>query len=257
MKDGVLFKHDADVIWSYSSILCQTEPDESLTHTFDIPVPEYGELFWWRCGGRTVGFLGLWPQWSASLSPFFSHRCLAPTAPVQTNDCQPLATVNTGYCQYWNANAQTFTPDHNYTAKTLYLMLNQWDVILKGPYRVKITLAGTPCWSESVLFQYDGQATDLPLPGVQAWTAYDLGELPLVSGIMCRIVVHTIPPWYYYWGGRWIREDSVAALCWWRKATGNPYPRGRMCNGCNFKTSSGSWAYTDTDDMTFCIYAKP
>lgn len=237
----------------------QVEPGDTLIHTIIVEPWPYCQERWYYFHGEIAGVP------SPSTTPVFYKHPIAPPGPVATNDCQPLFSHNYGYCQFWNAAGQTFTPDHDYTAQSLSLRLNQYTESplyqdRKGYYRVKITLVSGSCWSEPVLFQYNGYSLDLPVAGSTDWTSFPIPDLFLGAGILYRIVVHTIATptdWLVYYSGRWWPGPTYAAIRWWDKAATNPYTRGRMCWGCNFKTSSGAWAYSANDDHSFCIYARP
>jgi hypothetical protein len=225
----------------------QEEPGDTLVHTF-IKEP------WPVCETRYFYFHGtIAAVASPSTSPIFKyHRTFAP--PTPSSDCQTILVSPVGFCQYWNANAQTITPDHTYEARQLHIPLVQHDPNTKGPYIIKLAPLAIPCWDLELKWSYEGYSTDLPLPGLKEWQIYDLPNIPMLKDFPYILVVHTLPGWYWWNGALWIPYESAAAIKWWTSGATNPYPRGKSAWGCNFKTKASSWVYSNTQDRGFCLY---
>ena len=229
----------------------QEEAGDTLTHTFIKEPWPFCQPRWYYYHGEVAGLA------SPSTTAIFYKHPVAPPGPIPTNDCQPLYSMMGSSCSIWNAAGQIFTPDHDYIAQSLSLILNQASVNYKGPYCVKITLVGGTCWTEPVLFQFNGYSTDLPLPNSHEWVSYPIPNLFLGALTLYRIVVHTTLGWLRWTGTSWVSAEWGAGIQWWIQGAGNPYPRGKWCYGCNFRDSTGSWSTSADADAAFCIYQQP
>ncbi|MBA7602863.1 hypothetical protein ES703_09959 [subsurface metagenome] len=169
-----------------------------------------------------------------------------PVPGVQSNDCQLEHNGEDGPCQYWNARSQTFTPDHDYMAVGLSLLLTKRRVDYLGPLIIKLELDEMPCWEATVLWSQAHHANYLPDPGDYRWTHFVLPDISLTQDTVYRITVHTTPGWE--------PGEPQAALYWRVKTPGNPYPRGSAWYGCNYRDESGSWLVLATADHAFCVY---
>ena len=187
----------------------------------------------------------------------FSPEVVPPTPPVpgvQSNDCQQTEDDFKAGCQYWGADSQTFTPDHDYVAVGLSLLLEQWSVDRKGPLIVKLELPAANCWEAEVLWSQAVYSTDLPIPGEKRWTHFVLPEINLTEDTTYRITVHTTPGWLWWNGDEWVPWEAGAIIAWYLKVATNPYTRGAEYAGCNYQAESGAWADRDGYDATFCVY---
>lgn len=226
----------------------QEEAGDTYTHTFI-------KVGWPICQTRYFYFVGTkQADQQPSTSPIFTKHRFEPPIPQPTSDCQIEYDINGGFLQYWNANCQTFTPDHDYTAVRISLMLNQHNILAKGPYVVKLTKVNGDPWEEEILWSEVGQSEELPLPGVAEWVNFEAVNIPLQEGVTYRIIVHTILGWLAWDGEEWVSGEAGAALRWWYKLDTNPYPRGDGWYGANFRDESGSWHVMVDDDFTFCLY---
>ena len=225
----------------------QEEAGDTLVHTFiktDWPV----------CQTRWFYFVGTkQAEQQPSTSPIFTkHRDYVPP-PEPTSDCQSLHENNWGFCQYWNAGSQTFTPDHAYTLKTIRLMLNQNATTRIGRYIVKLTRVNGVPWEEEVLWSEVRWSTELPLPGEAEWVDFEAVDTPLLEGVTYRIVVHTIFGWLWWNGTEWVLQEAGAAMRWWY-AGETAYDRGWAWSGANFRDETTGWSKLGIDnDFTFCV----
>ncbi len=229
----------------------QEEAGDTLTHTF-IKTPwvycECRYFYFWGKVGDTV---------CESDTPCFQlhMNCLPapPEAGLGSTDCQMEHNGSLGFCQYWNANSQTFSPDHDYLATGLSLLLTQHRLDRKGPLIVKIERPAANCWEASVIWSCAFESTDLPPPGDFRWTSFLLPNLLLRKGLVYRITVHTTPGWSSWQGGQWVEAEAQVSLLWRCQTSGNPYPRGMAYGACNYQAGSGSWSGYSNYDYTFCL----
>ncbi|MBA7643922.1 hypothetical protein ES703_51656 [subsurface metagenome] len=229
----------------------QEEAGDTLTHTFiktPWPYCECRYFYFWGKVGDTV---------CISDTPCFQLHMNCAKAPpvmeVESNDCQTEHDQPGLACQQWNACSQTFTPDHDYEATMLSLLLTQYDINRKGPLIVKLELPAVNCWEAEVIWSKELYSRDLPYPGDYRWTRFYLGDLPLTKDTVYRITVHTLPGWYYWSGTEWELNEAQAAIRWLYQADTNPYPRGFLFVGCNFKVGEGSWSVIADNDFAFCV----
>lgn len=178
---------------------------------------------------------------------------IEPEPSTQSSDCQMEHDQDWGYCQLWNAQSQSFTPDHSYYAAGLSLLLTQYAIYVKGPLIVKLEIPATNCWKATVLWSKTLYSTDLPLPGDHRWTSFYLPNILLELGVTYRITVHTTPGWYQWVNGEWLLKESWAAVTWRSEATGSPYPRGSAWIGCNYSAGGGVWTPHVDRDHAFCL----
>lgn len=176
-----------------------------------------------------------------------------PEPGVQSEDCQLEHDMDRNFCQYWNANSQTFTPDHDYVAVGISLLLTQFYLITKGPLIVKLELPAANCWQAEVLWSQALYSTSLPWPGNYRWTSFVLPEIALSKDITYRITVHTTWGWYRWLNGEWVEGEAYAGITWRAKGATNPYPRGKHCTGCNYRDGSHYWSCDDPIDTAFCL----
>ena len=224
----------------------QQEPVDTLVHTFI-------KTNWPVCQTRWFYFIGTKNgEQSPSTSPiFWKHRYEAPL-PEPTSDCQSLHDYEGGFCQYWNASSQTFTPDHAYTLKMIKLMLHQFETVRRGPYVLKLTIVDGSPFEEEVLWSDVRQSELLPLPGEAEWVWFGPVNIDVLQGVTYRIVVHTLPGWLFWNGEEWVSWEEGAAIRWWAKVNINPYPRGSYYYGANFRDEVGIWMVVAESDHTFC-----
>ena len=172
---------------------------------------------------------------------------------MQSDDCQ-LEHDTPFYGGHWhNAMSQTFTPDHDYLATMLSLLLTQYGISWKGPVIIKLELPSVNCWEAEVIWSKEIYSTDLPPPGDYRWTRFLLPNIPLTKDTVYRITIHTLPTWYEWTGYAWVPMDSPSWLNWRVQAETNPYPRGYQMWGCSYKDESGSWTASSNNDFAFCI----
>lgn len=226
----------------------QSEGDDTYVHTF-LKEP------WPVCETRYFYFHGkMSGERSRSTSAIFEYHRVTPPPPVETSDQAKDFYIAVGYCQYWNAQAQTFTPDHDYTAKRISVGLTQFFPDYRGPFIVKLTKPDGNCWAETLLWSKSAQSSNLPLSGQKVFTHFEPVNVALLTGVPYRVVVHTTPGWEKWDGSRWVSWESGATMLWWRSDTDSPYPRGLACYGCNFKNSAGGWYTIPTQDHTFIVW---
>ncbi len=224
----------------------QEEEGDTLVHTFI-------KTEWPVCQTRYFYFVGTKNgEQSPSTSPIFTKHRYEPPAPVPTSDWQDEYEVNWGFCQYWNAASQTFTPDHAYTLKMIRLMLNQFETVRRGPYVLKLTSLNGDPYEEEVLWSDVRQSELLPLPDVAEWVWFGPVNIALEEGHTYRIIVHTIPGWLWWNGSEWVSWEAGAGMRWWYKPDTNPYPRGMICYGANFRDDTNPWQTSPDSDFTFC-----
>jgi len=106
-KRGVVSRHDAEVYWNYEFIKCQEEVEACTVHTFTWPFYPDNQVFWWRCGGLTPG---VFPQWSASRSPFWNFKCAAPAYECTT---RVYADSNAVQLREWNTDCPPDVPPND------------------------------------------------------------------------------------------------------------------------------------------------
>ncbi|GAI55508.1 unnamed protein product, partial [marine sediment metagenome] len=160
----------------------------------------------------------------------------APPEPgVQSFDCQLEHDTDQGFCQAWNANSQTFTPDHDYLAVGLSLMLMQVWPIVKGPLIVLLTLNDEPWWAPTILWSQVLYSTLLPAHGDYRWTYMLMPSIPLTKDTVYRITIHTLLGWLRFIDGEWVPGEAQAGLYWRVKAATSPYPRGSQWHGVDFQ----------------------
>ena len=226
----------------------QEEAGDTLVHTFIKEPWPYCEERWYYFHGNVNGIP------SPSTSPIFYKH---PLLPQPTNDCQRVFNGWKGFCQSWNACAQLFQPDHDYTAKAVEVLLSKYQITRKGPLRILIQKQCVNCWECPVLWSHDFHSDDLPDPEVETWTRFTIPNLPLTAGQNYILVVHTLPGWLGWDGKKWKSWEAGAAIIWayWSHHQQVGYPRGSYLSGCNFQDSSGSWKKDPDSDATFCILA--
>lgn len=178
---------------------------------------------------------------------------IEPEPSTQSDDCQLLHDSDAGLCAYWNAQSQTFTPDHTYIAVGLSLLLTQYGLDRKGPLVVKLEVPAPNCWEAEVLWSETLDSIDLPLYGDYRWTSFYLPDILLTIGVTYRITVHTLPGWKNWVNGEWVAGEAQAAIRWRSKTLTNPYPRGMRWYGCNYQAEGGAWLGAPTEDMAFCL----
>jgi len=171
---------------------------------------------------------------------------------TESNDCQ-LEHTHDSMCQYWNVRGQTFTPDHDYVAVGLSLLLTQWALDRRGPLVVKLELPAANCWEGEVLWSQALYSTYLPDPGDHSWTHFTLPGISLSKDTVYLITVHTTPGWYRWVDGEWEEGEAQAIILWRYESPTNPYPRGRSYYGCNYQDGSGIWDTSADSDQAFCI----
>lgn len=176
-----------------------------------------------------------------------------PTPGVQTSDCPLTHDTDIGFCQYWNANSQTFKPDHTYVATGLALPLTRVTTTTKGLLVVKLELPATSCWEAEVLWSQIIHSTSLPESGDYRWISFSLPDITLSPDTIYRITVHCLPGWVEWDGEEWVPNAAAGDLYWRTKSGTNPYARGTLCSGCNYRDESGFWTPAATDDFAFCI----
>lgn len=226
----------------------QEEEGDTLIHTFILNNWEFCTwkyFYFWAT-------LNLVPKLSTSalIHKFYPGG----DPPFRTSDEAEKAEDAYGFCQYWNAQSQTFTPDHTFVLKHLDLMLCRWLTTHKGPYTVKLMRVDGSCWAESIVEQWNGYSTDLPLPGAKEWTRFTSRGPFIFKDTPYRIVVHTTSGWFSWDGTKWVENEAGAALQWWVSLANGPYTRGAAFYGCNFRDKSGSWLDLGTWDFTFILW---
>ena len=229
----------------------QEEAGDTLIHTFlkvPWPICQCRYFYFWGKVGDTV---------CVSDTPCFQLHLPAPDVPAepsaQSDDCQLLHDSDNGLCQYWNAQSQTFTPDHSYYATGLSLLLTQLGLDRKGPLVVKIELNEIPPYQATVLWSRIVNSEDLPLYGEYRWTSFMLPNIPLNLGQIYRITVHTLYGWLIWENGQWVEGEAQAGIRWRAKVATNPYPRGSAWYGVNYREQSGIWLPLANQDQAFCI----
>ncbi|MBA7684291.1 hypothetical protein ES703_92682 [subsurface metagenome] len=248
LRRGLIVPYDLRQCFVAYYDIEQEEAGDTLEHTFIltplIMCHDYHFYFWAKSGDSVMKYT------SAIFSFFFPFGEL----PFLTCDKAEIALVNQGFCQLWNANSQTFIPDHDYKLYYLRLMLNQFATDRKGPYCVKITRDIPPCWNEPLLAIAYGHSSALPAPGVKAWISYRHMHPILRAGETYRITVHTLPGWVTWDGEEWVPDEAAAAIQWWVSDDSDPYPPGAHQVGCNFKDGVGAWVGGGEYDATFRLY---
>lgn len=253
-KRGITFHHSADVRWSYYAIVCQAEKGWGYTHTFYFNCFADKPEIWWRFGGRTTQFVfpGQ-PIWSASRSSFYHWKCLPPPS-VDQAECQKEYDNPGGFCQGWNAEAQTVHPTTNHRISRLDLILGPHNEKRRGNYIVGIeeyiAEADEGITLTEQTFYWNGEDVDKP----PQWYAHQLPSIEVTIGQNLRFVVHSVGDWEYFSDGRWKSGKFYAAMHWWQKIDTDPYPNGKRQVGYNFRDGSGNWDSYDDDDHAFCGY---
>lgn len=176
-----------------------------------------------------------------------------PEPTTQSDDCQMEHDSELGLCQYWNAQSQTFTPDHTYYASGLSLLLTQYDLARKGPLVVKLEVPAPNCWEAEVLWSETLESVALPLYGDYRWTSFYLPNILLELGTTYRVTVHTTWGWLNWVNGEWVAGEAQAAIRWRSKLATNPYTRGAKYHGCDYRGEGGSWSEDVNDDQAFCV----
>ncbi|MBA7569319.1 hypothetical protein ES708_11058 [subsurface metagenome] len=249
-KRGVVYMHTPLTFFTPKWALEQQETGDSLVHTF-----------LWSCktpyGRYTIQATGTVDgRLSPSKSPFFYFACKPAPPPVETSDQCTRDFSEGGYCQWWNANSQTFCPDHDYTLIGISLRLMQNDILRKGPYRVYVRRRTGDCWASPVLWTTFEWAQSLPPPHSRAWTYYPVSGVPVTAGVTYDIAIVCQPGWTYWNGSEWKPGDQYMGIKYWRAGLPDCYPRGTGWYNCNFRDSSGSWR-DKGDDINFICWQQP
>ncbi len=249
-RRGLRMGYDIRTCFVAYKDLEQEEPGDTLEHTFTITGIPFCSSVYFYFYGTSADITMVYT--SAIFSFFYPFG----TPPFKSCEKQEEADFKWGFCQWWNAQSQTFTPAHDFKVDMLSLMLMRRDLLHRGPYCVKITRDIPPCWDEPILAIQYGYSTALPLPGVKAWVSY-MEINPVVEyGKTYRIVVHTLPGWEWWDGEKWVGDQPAGTLDWCGKAGTNPYPRGMRWWGCNFQSQSGAWASEATSDQAFILWQR-
>ncbi|GAI41464.1 unnamed protein product [marine sediment metagenome] len=133
-------------------------------------------------------------------------------------------------------------------------MLNQRNIVTRGPYVVGITKPNGECWKEKWIDNQYGESQGLPAFGEKEWVPFH-GITPLLyKDTLYRIVVHTMPGWETWDGEKWVPKETWATIYWWAKLNTNPYPRGMAWHGCNFRAGEGAWIAHPTEDFAFILW---
>lgn len=133
-------------------------------------------------------------------------------------------------------------------------MLSQYETTRKGPLIVKIEKMAVNCWEAEVMWSKALYSTDLPLPGVYAFSHFPLPDLAFEDSTPYRITVHTTLGWWSFVGDEWVEDEAIAAILWRFKAITNPYPRGAKWYGCNYQGEAGAWSESANYDHWFCLH---
>ena len=226
----------------------QQEAGDTLVHTFI-------KTAWPVCQTRYFYFVGTRAaEQQPSTSPIFTKHRYEPPPPGPTSDSQQEHATNWAAFQEWGASCQTFTPDHSYIARRISLMLNQWSLLRKGSYIVKLTRINGLPWDEELLWSEVRYSADLPSPGEAQWIHFEDVATLLQEGVPYRIIVHTLPPWYYWNGEEWVRQDTYAMMQGWVKWN-SAYDRGQVWYGVDFLRNQLSWVWPfDPMDLTFIVW---
>jgi hypothetical protein len=141
-----------------------------------------------------------------------------------------------GFCQLWNANAQTFRPAFDYDARSLGVLLARIDNDRRGRGVIKLERATDPGAEGTVFAQWEWHTAELGAPGSPVWISRGFGVHRFKSGELYRIVVHTIPGWEIWNEDKqqWELQDTAAAIQWARWGAGSRYPRGTYQYGLNY-----------------------
>ncbi|MBA7586264.1 hypothetical protein ES708_28261 [subsurface metagenome] len=245
---GLAMGYDIQTCFVAFKDIEQEEAGDTLEHTFIITNLDFCHAYHFYFWGLSADIV---MTYTSAIFNFFYPFGIPP---FKTCEKQEESDNNWGFCQYWNAQCQTFTPTHTFKVHHLSLMLNQHSTDRRGPYCVKITRDIPPCWDEPILAIQRGYSTTLPAPGVKQWVNfYDITPI-LLKDTTYRIVVHTLPGWQVYLDDEWHDDEAAAAMSWWAKVVTNPYPRGMAWHGCNFLERSGYWIAHPNNDFTFVLY---
>ncbi len=227
----------------------QLEPGDTTTHTFIVPDWPYCTTKYFYFWGSVDGVTCV-----STSPPFHYHNSYTYIPPVLTSDKYTLSWAGSHIAQGWNAHSERFTPDHDYTARRISLVTCQYDANRRGPYVVKLTTVGGNCWEEEILWSQEGYSTDLPFLGDETWQDYEPVDIPLTADVQYRIVIHTIPDWYYWFSPNWLLYNSQAALRSRWGMVAPLYPRGVRFYGCNISGGSGSWTQSSGTDLCFKVW---
>ncbi|MBA7535783.1 hypothetical protein ES705_28041 [subsurface metagenome] len=249
-RRGLRMGYDIRTCFVAYKDLEQEEAGDTLEHTFTITDIPFCSSVYFYFYGTSAGITMVYT--SAIFSFFYPFG----TPPFKTCERQEEAYINIGFCHYWNAMSQTFTPTHDFKVDMLSLMLNQLDTDRRGPYCVKITRDIPPCWDEPLVAIQYGYSTALPLPGVKAWVSFMEINPVVEKDKTYRIIPHTLPGWEWWNGEEWVPAEPQAAFRWWGLSSGNPYPRGMYWHGCNIRDQSGEWQPHPEHDQTFILFQR-
>jgi len=228
----------------------QDESGDTTEHTFQWPNwlwCQYQHYYFWGKSGGVV---------MVQTSPIFQKFYPQGYPPFLTCERAEVATSQPSYCQEWNAQSQTFTPDHDFFLDYLSLQLCQYEVTRRGPYVVKLTRVNTTPFNEEVIDAFNGHSLNLPAPDTKEWKTFHTLHANLKKDVPYRIVVHTKPGWEWWNGDEWEDWEEGAAIQWWAESDTNPYPRGNLALGANFRDRTGTWTDYPNADATFRLYQR-
>jgi len=250
MIRGIDLRADLRYCFTVYADIEQEEPGATLTHTFILNDLLFCHRYWFYFYGTSAGITMIYT------SAVYGFRYPFGDPPFKTCELQEDYSLNQGYCQYWNAQSQTFTPTHTFVLDHVSLRLNKIDDTRRGPFCVKLTLVGGECSRESVLDISRSSSGALPVHDGISWTSYLKRQVTLYKDRIYRIVVHTLPGWEVWHEDHWDPWEAGAALFWWKKTATNPYARGLASTGCNFRDMSGVWSENPDDDWAFILWQR-
>lgn len=185
------------------------------------------------------------------LPGYHYHQLKPGTGPAgqETSDqCQnPITNANVPWI--WEGRGQTFSPEYNYGLEGLALRINQGSLGRKANIMLKLLTDEGPDQEGTTLWQTQFQSQDLPPPNSQAWTYFNIPDIPLFQGSKYRYVLYFFPPCYYWDGEKWVEGGGINIFNQW---TGTNYPRGAACGGWNFETHHGPWVVHEGDRNFIC-----
>jgi hypothetical protein len=160
-----------------------------------------------------------------------------------------------GFCQFWNANAQTVRPAGLYTARRVGVLLARFDDNRRGPGVIKLEEVTDPEQPGRVFAEWAWHSDELGPPGSPTWLLRGMGPKDFKVGEQYRIVVHSTPGWEEWDEDRqeWKGHEEIAAIRWARSTSGDKFPRGEWQSGYNYRDATGKWKSSSTVDHCFML----
>lgn len=160
-----------------------------------------------------------------------------------------------GFCQFWNANAQTIRPVTNYTARNVGVFLARFEDTRRGSGVIKLEEVTDPEVPGRVFAEWPWHSDELGPPGSPKLILRGMRPKDVKIGEQYRIVVHTTPGWEAWDEDKeeWKPNESLAAITWAAKTDVDIFPRGEFQYGYNFRDSTGKWRSSYTTDFAFIL----